>query len=289
MFKDIYKRANDSIPTGTAYTRVMNRLEEPKPHQAWGKSFARAAALAACLIFTFSVVSIYETRVKAPMDVVISDSSTEPEKMAESTPNAEPEPAVTHKPIVATTEIRNTAKPQANTPAAKPAEVDIAAAETKSEIKINDLSVLEQDTAAAYAREVIGAVKVVEVGEYREYLGKDIEAVAVVPERFVNATEQTAFLTVDEEDNYMNDEWCFLFVDGEDFCEIVTTKKTETVQKHLDNERYEKSIVCEKEAVVFAQEDFIRAYALSGGIGYTVTTVGVTAQDAEVLLESILK
>lgn len=287
MFKDIYKRANDSIPTGTAYTRVMNRLEQPKPHREWGKSFARAAALAACLIFTFSVVSIYETRVKAPKDIVIGSSENEPEKMAESTPKAEPKPASTQKPVVAKAQVQNTAKPQISASPAGPEQVETET--VGNEIKINDLSILAQDTAAAYAREVIGAVKVVEIGEYCEYLGKDIEVEAVLPERFVNATEQTAFLTVDEEDNYMNDEWCFLFADGEDFCEIVTTRKTEAVQKHLDNESYEKSIVGGKDAVVFAEDDFIRAYAVSDGIGYTVTTVGATEQDAEVLLESILK
>ncbi len=284
MFKDIYKRANDAIPTGAAYTRVMNRLEEPKPRRTWGKSFARAAALAACLVFTFSVVSIYESRVKAPDDFVIINAPDEPEITPEATQSTQTDAAI--KPSEQAK--RPATKQQVAEP--KRAEQPVVAMEPVStnEIKVNDLSVLSQSAASAYSREIIGAVKAVEIGEYREYLGKDIEAAVVLPDGFVNVTEQTAYLTVDEQDEYMSDEWSFIFEKGEAYCEIITTKKTEKIQEYLVGD-YEKSVILEKDAVIFAEEDFIRAYAVSSEIGYTVTTVGVELSDAQTLLESILK
>ena len=58
MFKDLYKKANDAIPTEDAYLRVMEKVNAKPTKTKY--SYGKIAALAACFILTISLVTVYE-------------------------------------------------------------------------------------------------------------------------------------------------------------------------------------------------------------------------------------
>ncbi len=60
MYKDLYKRANDSIPTDDAKKRVMLRLAKAEKRNGIpAVRIGQFAALAACLVFTVAALNIY--------------------------------------------------------------------------------------------------------------------------------------------------------------------------------------------------------------------------------------
>lgn len=54
MFKDVYKRANDSIDTRDAYKRIMEKIEVQKKRKNSYRHVYNAAAIAACLVIAVS-------------------------------------------------------------------------------------------------------------------------------------------------------------------------------------------------------------------------------------------
>ncbi len=92
LFKDMYKRANDAISTDEAYNRIMLKLEKP-PVNTKRRRAAEIAALAACFIFTFAAVNVYNRYKELPKNSeIIAEHTQNPQsgitKMPENTDTA---------------------------------------------------------------------------------------------------------------------------------------------------------------------------------------------------------
>lgn len=316
MYKDLYKKANDSIPTDDVKMRVMKRIEKPARSRNV-RRFAEISALAACLAVTVSVVGIYnnfekeqnnnvlkiagsmpaasvektETEVEEKLNVQVQESSPVPQK--EVAKKSEPKPTVTATPK----ESAKSALPERLAEETSPiVETEIKGAkeeETPStSLVINKAKDMSEDgvsPAAFMVDRSVGRIEEVTRDEYYQYIGKNIEADAVLPEGFELFTEETAMFEVADDGSYKNDIWCFVYQNEEKSVEIVTSKKAEDVKEILADDTYEKSLILNKEAVVIKENDICKAYIMPEDVGYSLTCFGISETEIENLLVSLAK
>ena len=315
MFKDMYRKANDSIPADNARLRVMARIENPRVVKPYEK-VVRCAALAACLVFTFTAVSIYQSFEKSKQTEDLTPiPRLETGKDVQETVNDVPEAISTPVPEKEEIKAQNTQRAeniiQKSAPAehkkteaealknaeintdtvetAKNAAAEIAPKEIETEIVVNDVIPASgggSAAAALYTRDA-QPMQQLTLSEYYSFLGKNIEEAVRLPVGFECITQDEVFLKTDENGNYTSDEWSFVYQNEEKVVDIETTKNTETVQKYIDREDYSKSTVCGIDAVVIKDDEHYRAYMVSDEIGYTVTTYGVDESVVEGLLVSL--
>lgn len=323
LFKDLYKKANDSIPAEDAYANVMQRIERSSANTKH-RRIGEIAALAACLIFTFATVSIYERQQeKLPaeevqlIDTVDTAEATEtgvpstpePEKAEAAPKKTEAAPTPAEKKSVKTPEYTPSAKQETeNAATEKTAKADTDAASQTTAAAVDKFAPQEKrrttklninepakssgggaSAAALQISEDAQPTREVTLSEYYEYLGKNIVESIALPDGFENITQDAAVFTLNSENNFENDKWGFIFQNGEKSAEIVTTKHTETVQKYIDRGDYLKSTVCGIDAVVLNDGDFYKAHLVAGGIGYSVSTYGLTQSEVENLLVSLVQ
>lgn len=120
MFKDLYKNANDKIPTDDAYRRVMERVSQESPKTKY--SYKKVAMLAACFVLTISMISVYEnytSKIEKEFEVIPKPTrvaTTTPEQ--DVTPSAAPivEPAME---VSENKEKADLSEPKKKTPASK--------------------------------------------------------------------------------------------------------------------------------------------------------------------------
>ncbi len=321
LYKDLYKRANDSIVTDDAKMRVMARLQKAEKRSVPVRRVSQFAALAACLVLTVAALNIYNNFEKEQSTEFpyIQDAEVVPTALPTAQPVAEaeatPQPAVktaekpvlretkrvepasevkSAVPLVAEEPVKETVEPE---PIAEPIACEFenidntAVIEEPKEAEIFINEGISEDTApmpAAFSRN-IGRIEEVTLSEYYEYIGKDVAAAAKLPDGFTLNTQDVALFEVGDDGAYKSDEWCFIFENEEKSVEIITTKKTDNVSAVIENEAYKKSVVCEKPAVVLKQDDFYKAYLVSEEVGYTVGSTGLSEDDVSELLVSLAK
>lgn len=310
LYKDLYKKANNNIPTDDAKMRVMARIEKPvavrvKPR----RKVAEFAALAACLVFTFAALGIYNNFEKEQNDKILRMNIPETARVLEEAPvsvepTAEPQD-VSQTPLKA--EVKSTPKPkttkapeaQAKEPAVVEVLEPVAVLENQVEeplpeahIIVNEakeISGSEPEPASLMMDRSIGKIEEVTLQEYYEYLGKNIESDVDLPEGFSLITEDEAMFEVADSGEYKNDSWCFVYEKEEMSVEIITSKKTEDVLAQLADESYEKSKISGGNTVVIKENDIYKAYMVAEDVGYTVTSFGLDEAELENLLVSLAK
>ena len=80
MFKDLYKSANDKIPTEDAYLRVMKKVSKESTKTKY--NYTKVAMLAACFILTVSMISVYDKiseKTEEPFEIITSHTIPSPE------------------------------------------------------------------------------------------------------------------------------------------------------------------------------------------------------------------
>ena len=299
MFKDVYKKAVDQIPTEDAYLRVMEKVNSQPQKTKY--SYAKVVALAACFLLTVSMISVYEnfapkeptpSQLPIPTPVAVVSDSTEPPAR---TPNVQtrdiPQKDVPKTEPTATTvpetvpEAISTSEPTV----APVIEGSDAPVPTPSEPEKNGLlknAGIPENLGIAVARFTLGDT--VTKATYYEYLGKNVDENLVLPEGFTNETPDEHILCLTPGEDF-NDRWTFYFSGGENSIFITTTKSTENISSILASEEYEKCDISGISATVF--EDGLQKVAclLEGDIGYTVSSYGVSDEDFEKLLISLIK
>ncbi len=289
MFKDLYKKANDKIPTDDAYLRVMEKVNAKSRKTKY--NYAKIAALAACFLLTVSMISVYENfapKEDVPFEVITPENlPTDAPKMARIVPE--------NKPSVASTE--ETAKPVVEP------EPEIAEEATKTTEPLAEEEVIEtpepvpqnsfvknqgipENIGTGAARFTLGDT--VTKDTYYEYLGKNIEESLVLPDGFVNETPDEHILCLTENENF-DDRWTFYFTQDSNSIFITTTKNTQNVLNVLNSEEFEKSYISGVPAVVFEEDLQNLACIEAGGISYTLSSYGVSDEDFENLLISLTK
>lgn len=271
MFKDLYKKANDKIPTEDAYLRVMEKVNaKPKTIKY---SYGKIAALAACFILTISLVSVYEKaapkreeqfspvtqeNIPAPnTNPTTEPQETEPtpEAPKPATPEEIPEPIVVPQPVI----------------------------EVPTYVKNHGIP---ENIGVGVAKFTLGESVTEEA--YFEYLGKNVIEGICLPVGFCNQSSKEHILTLTPGEEF-NDRWTFYFASDDATIFMTTTKSTEGVSGFVANEEYQKSRINETDAVVFEDEAQRVACFVSGDIGYTVSSYGVSDEDFEKLLTSLIK
>ncbi len=305
MYKDLYKKANDSIPTDDVKRRVMSRLEKPVITKVSPrKRVTEIALLAACMVFTFAAVGVYNNFEKEQDDKILRINTPQMTHVSEEEPDISEAGAM----AVLTEPAKETAKPsvspqkQKTAPTKKPAEpsekvqepaaesVAPATPEAKTGLIVNEIKEAadgEPAPASLMIDRSIGRIEEVSLSEYYDYIGKNIESTAKLPEGFTLITDGSAMLEVTDSGEYKNDSWCFTYENETKSVEIITSKKTETISEQIADENYEKSIVSGCEAVVMKENDIYRAYMIPKDVGYTVTSFGLDETELEDLLISL--
>lgn len=303
MFKELYKGANDKIPTDDAKSRVMEKINRPNNVKK-NYSYAKVAALAACFIITVGAVGIYENHIA--QESIIYEEIT-PENLVRTVPN----PVETQEPkqeVVAPQKETNTVKqeetkapvtsvkrsrqyvppkeitePEISAPIVASIEIPQEPAASGNVITPNEN--FPEQASPMMVRYIEEEQTPVSVDDYYEYLGKDIESTVSLPDAFSNETPKEQNLTLDGEE--VKDEWTFYFTDSENSVFVTTTKDTQKIQDFLNDPQYEKSTVAGKDVVVFEKGAEKDAYFISQDIGYTVKVHGVSDEDFENVLVSL--
>ena len=258
MFKDLYKNANDKIPTQDAYLRVMERVNSESRKTKY--PYMKVAALAACFVLTVAMVSVYE-KSKPSVETPIEPANVITETV----------------PTPASVEV----KPDATQ---KPQKVITKAPENKKVLYNHGIPEGAGISVARFTQEG----EIVTSKEYAEYIGKDIEEAILLPEGFENQSPQEQILVLEEGENF-NDQWTYYF-EGEDASVFVTTsKKTDDVKNIIDNPEYQKSDILDCEVAIFEEEMQKLAFFEKQSIGYTVTGMNVSDGDFENILKSLVK
>jgi len=262
LFKDLYKKANDRIPTEDAYLRVMEKVNaKPKTIKY---SYGKIAALAACFILTISLVSVYENAVqnrKEPFGQITKENIPVPAVNPETEPQTEePTPE-------ATPEVRVTP-------------------ESAGEKRYVKNQGIPENMGVGVVR--FSAGESVTEEEYFEYLGRNVIEGISLPQGFTDQSTKEHILTFTEGEEF-NDRWTFYFAGDEATIFVTTTKRTEDVSQYVDNQEYEKSKLKETDAVVFEDEEQKVACFVSEDVGFTVFAYGVSDVDFEKLLTSLIK
>lgn len=261
MFKDLYKSANDKIPTGDAYLRVMEKVNA-KPEKS-KYPYMKVAALAACFVLTVAMVSVYENN-KHQAELPIEPTNVVTETIPEPVAIQE---VVTPEPVK---------KPQTN-PVSKKQE--------STKIVMN--AGMPEEAGIAVAR-FMQEGSVVTSEMYKEYIGKDVEGAVLLPDGYENLSPEEQILVLEEGENF-NDKWTYYFEGEESSVFITTSKNTEDVKSVLENPEYEKSNISGVCAVVFSEEMQKTAFFEAESIGYTVTGMNVSDGDFENILTSLVK
>ncbi len=283
MFKDLYKNANDKIPTEDAYLRVMESVNTKSRKTKY--SYAKIAALAACFLLTVSMISVYEHF--APKEEVPFEIIT-PENLPATTPTATQKPVNQPRVISVTDTQAHLSEPsgepvtvsEITEPAAEP---DVIESNEKTFVKNQGIP---ENIGTAVARFTLGDT--VTKDTYYEYLGKNVEGSLVLPEGFLNETPDAHMLCLNENENF-DDRWTFYFTKDDSSIFITTTKNTGNVLNLLNNESYEKSDVFGTRAVVFEEEMQKIACIEADGIAYTLSSYGVSDEDFENLIISLVE
>ena len=277
MFKDLYKKANDKIPTEDAYLRVMDKVEAKSKKTKY--SYAKVALLAACFLLTVSMISVYENfapKEEVPFEVLTPETlTTDAPKVSKSVPTPETTPAVVVEEKVEQAEL-------CGYPTVSPE----VAEEVTFENSFFKNQGIPENIGTNVARFTLGDTVLKET--YYEYLGKNVEESLALPEGFINETPDEHKLCLEENENF-DDRWTFYFTKGENSIFITTTKKTENILSVLNSETYEKSTVSGITAVWFEQDLEKIALIEVGGIAYTLSSYGVSDQDFENLIISLTK
>ena len=291
MFKDLYKNANDKIPTEDAYLRVMESVKTKSRKTKY--SYAKIVALAACFLLTVSMISVYENfapKEEVPFEVITPENlptatSAPANKIPETTavPIAEPIVVTETLPLdigsepVLAQEVIETSEPAFE---GEP----IATEEPQSTFVKNQG--IPENIGISVARFTLGDT--VTKDTYYEYLGNNVEENLVLPEGFINETPDEHMLCLEECDDF-DDRWTFYFTNDENSIFITTTKNTQNVYNLLSNENYEKSDIFGTPALLF-EEDMQKIACIEvGGISYTLSSYGVSDEDFQNIIISLLK
>lgn len=289
MFKDLYKHANDKIPTDDAYLRVMENINTKSRKTKY--NYARIVALAACFLLTVSMISVYETfapKEEVPFEIITPENlPTSTPAVAKITPEPENQPRVaqvqeTTEPVVEAdpVEILETQEPVQET--AEP--VEVAMPEPQNSFVKNQG--IPENLGTSVARFTLGDT--VTKDTYYEYLGRNIEEALDLPEGFLNETPNEHMLCLEESENF-DDRWTFYFTKDDSSIFITTTKNTENVLNIINNENFQKSDVSGIPACLFEEELQKIACIEVGGIAYTLSSYGVSDEDFENLIISLTK
>lgn len=283
MFKDLYKKANDRIPTEDAYLRVMEKVNaKPKTIKY---SYGKIAALAACFILTVSLISVYEKatdKTEEPFAPITAENLP--------TPNANPEGNSVVQNEVTPPEQGIAVVNVTPDPTAEPVATETPAVTQEPEPKPENVYAKNQgipeNIGVGVAKFTLGEPVTEEA--YFEYIGKNVTEAIVLPEGFTNQSSKEHVLTLTEGEEF-NDRWTFYFASEEGTIFVTTTKAPFNVQSILDNEEYLKSSISECDVVIFEEELEKIACFISGDVGYTVSSYGVSDEDFEKLLTSLIK
>ena len=279
MFSDLYKKANDKIPTEDTYLRVMEKVNAKSKKTKY--SYTKIALLAACFLLTVSMISVYDNFMPAeevPFEVITPENlPTDAPVVAKVTPN----PTVKPKAIASETpEPIATIEPVSTSEPAKSEPLDVAIPEN-SFVKNQGIP---ENIGTSVARFTLGDT--VTKDTYYEYLGRNVEETLQLPEGFINETPDEHILCLEENENF-DDRWTFYFTQGENSIFITTTKNTDNILNLLSNESYEKSNVSGISAVLF-EEDLEKIACIEAhGISYTLSSYGVSDEDFENLIISL--
>lgn len=299
MFKDLYKSANDKIPTEDAYLRVMKKVSKESSKTKY--NYTKVAMLAACLVLTVSMISVYDKfseKTEEPFEIITSHTipSTEIESAKETTMPAAPdiiaEPVKTDVKAETKTTLKPDIKKEETVLEVKAQENGNKGnlplfVETVSDTKIAKNQGIPEGSMVGTARFYVqGDIYTKE--DYAQYLGKNIEEVIYLPENYKNESPNEQILSLEDDENF-NDSWTYYFTDDENTVFINTTKKTEYVESIVENDAYEKSSISGYDAVIFEEESQKNAYFVAEDIGYSVATSGVSYQDFENILVSLTK
>ena len=291
MFKDLYKNANDKIPTEDAYLRVMESINTKSRKTKY--SYVKFAALAACFLLTVSMISVYEhfaPKEEVPFEIITPENlPTDAPLVAKIIPESEVQPRVasvieTASPVVENEPVDVTTIDPEPVPVQETETTEPVVQEPQKSFVKNQG--IPENIGTSVARFTLGDT-VTKVAYY-EYLGKNIEASLALPEGFVNETPDEHMLCLEENENF-DDRWTFYFTNGENSIFITTTKNTGKVLNILNDENYEKGEAFGTSYVVF-EEDLQKIACLeAGGIAYTLSSYGVLDEDFENLIISLVK
>ena len=282
MFKDLYKKANDKIPTEDAYLHVMEKVNA-KP-QKTKYPYGKIAALAACFILTVSLISVYEKAAPekeefGPVTIEnlptpsaelggtqVAQNTVKPNEQGgatgEGTPSTVAEPVVTQEPTIVP-------EPQA---------------ENKN-VYVKNQGIPE-NLGIGVAKFALGELVTEEA--YFEYLGKNVCENIVLPEGFSNQSSKEHVLTLAEGEEF-NDRWTFYFANDEGTIFMTTTKALGNVESVISGEERIMSNISGCDVVIFEEELERIACFVSGDIGYTVSSYSVSDEDFEKFLTSLIK
>ena len=284
MFKDLYKKANDKIPTEDAYLRVMENINTKAQKPKY--SYIKVAALAACFLLTFSMISLYENfapKEEIPFEIITPENlPTETPIVAKAIPQTEKKP--TEEPSYENAETTAYEVLESQEPIVEIESENVSLSEPQSSLSKNQG--IPENVGISVARFTLGDT--VTRDTYYEYLGKNIEDLVVLPEGFSNETPNEHMLCLDESENF-DDRWTFYFTKGDSSIFITTTKKTENIINILNNEDYLKNDISGTLVVLFEEELQKIAVFEMGGISYTISSYGVSDEDFENLIVSLLK
>ena len=237
MFKDLYKSANDKIPTEDAYLRVMKKVSKESSKTKY--NYTKVAMLAACLVLTVSMISVYDKfseKTEEPFEIITSHTipSTEIESAKETTMPAAPdiiaEPVKTDVKAETKTTLKPDIKKEETVLEVKAQENGNKGnlplfVETVSDTKIAKNQGIPEESMVGTARFYVqGDIYTKE--DYAQYLGKNIEEVIYLPENYKNESPNEQILSLEDDENF-NDSWTYYFTDDENTVFINTTKKTE--------------------------------------------------------------
>jgi len=292
LFKDLYKNANDKIPTEDAYLRVMESINTKSRKTKY--SYAKVVALAACFLLTVSMISVYENfapKEEVPFEVITPENLiTDAPAVAKVTPEPENQPRVasiveTSAPVIEADPVETEPVKALETsePAQETEITEIITPEPENSFVKNQG--IPENIGTAVARFTLGDT--VTKDTYYEYLGKNVEEFLNLPEGFVNETPDEHMLCLEAGENF-DDRWTFYFTKDDSSIFITTTKNTENVFNLMSNELYEKSNVSGIDALLFEEEMQKIACIEIDGIAYTLSSYGVTDEDFQNLIVSLL-
>ncbi len=283
MFKDLYKKANDKIPTEDAYLRVMEKVNAAPQKTKY--SYGKIAALAACFILTVSLVSVYENSgpgQEEPFAPVTAENMPAPNINPEGNEVAQPVANPKEQDVAV---VKVTPSPSVE-PVITPAPTVVPEVEPVNANVYAKNQGIPENIGIGVAKFTLGEPVTEEA--YFEYLGRNVTDGIVLPEGFTNQSSKDHVLTLTEGEEF-NDRWTFYFANEEGSIFITTTKSLENVENILGNEEYAKSNITECDVVIFEEELERIACFVSGEIGYTVSSYGVLDEDFEKLLTSLIK
>lgn len=299
MFKDLYKQANEKIDTLDAKARVMKKIACPAPVR---KSYpvARVAALAACFVLTVAAAGIYENMQKEidnPLEIPTTNievvTKTDASPVAAygetETTKRETKASPTTKNSVANREVianettlpvkeQDTDSVLADTATPEVTEENASEAALAIEPVAQEEHITSGSGGVAMARMaesdmvmfegVIGEAVEVSPEEYCEYLGKNIPEIAQLPDGVEDHTKAQQLLA-DDNGNYIDDTFTFLFEGSGKIITIKTTKNMETILENPENE-------------MVLNEQFE-----ADGIGYAITATNCTEDEFEKIVFSL--